>query len=269
VPRIPDHYLQCVFYVYGSKAAAEAGVRFGGSGFLVSVPSLHDGIIHVYAVTNQHVLDKGFHVLRLNTRDGKSDVIETSPSDWTPHPEGDDIAAIAINVPGHLRWWPVQISEFIAPGLVRNYVVGPGDETFLVGRLVTLEGRQKNTPIVLRQPAGSAIYFAVDFDASSAQLANEIGAYFQAVKEGFTTASAPYTIGVYGSGLTCRTISASGAASYTWLAGSTGWREYQLFRPSATLVQSAPSRKICNGKLDVDDNVAQSADFGGFRLPIP
>jgi len=64
---------------------------------------------------------------------------------------------------------------------------------------------------VIRQPAGSAIYFAVDFDASSSQLSAGIVPYFRAVAEAFADANGlpQYRIGVYGSGLTCTTAHAS------------------------------------------------------------
>ena len=148
VPRIPDHYLRCAFFIYTSKESALAGERFGGSGFLVGVPSTVEGWVHVYAITNTHVLDNGFHVLRLNERDGNSDVIETKPDDWIHHPKGDDVAALALDVPGHLHWWAVSTADFFTPQVLKDYSIGPGDEIFMVGRLVTLEGHARNTPIV-------------------------------------------------------------------------------------------------------------------------
>jgi hypothetical protein len=72
-------------------------------------------------------------------------------------------------------------------------------------------------------------------------------------------------VGVYGSGLACRTIRDAGLAAYTWLSGSAGFRESESFRPQANLVQIAPSRTICGGRLPIDDDVAQTESFGAFR----
>lgn len=118
------------------------------------------------------------------------------------------------------------------------------------------------------QPAGSAIYFAVDFDASLSDVRGPISDYFQAVSQALAVAPVRYAIGVYGSGLTCRIIRDSGLAVFTWLAGSTGFRESKQFRPQATLVQVAPERKICNAKLPIDDDIAQVGSFGGFQTAI-
>jgi peptidoglycan hydrolase-like protein with peptidoglycan-binding domain len=118
------------------------------------------------------------------------------------------------------------------------------------------------------QPSGSAIYFAVDFDPSEAQVRGAVTEYFQAVSDALAAAPAPYAIGVYGSGLTCRILRDSGLATLTWLTGSTGFREYAQFKPQATLVQIAPARKICGGALEIDDDIAQTAIFGQFQFAV-
>jgi hypothetical protein len=73
------------------------------------------------------------------------------------------------------------------------------------------------------QPAGSAIYFAIDFNAED--LAS-IEQYFQGVAAGFGAASggsAEYKIGVYGSGAVCDAVKGAGLAQYSWLSNSTAW----------------------------------------------
>jgi peptidoglycan hydrolase-like protein with peptidoglycan-binding domain len=116
------------------------------------------------------------------------------------------------------------------------------------------------------QPAGSAIYFAVDYDASPADVAGPVSHYFQAVQQVLGAAPVSYAAGVYGSGLTCRVIRDSALAKFTWLSGSTGFRESAAFRSQADILQFAPSRSLFEGQLNIDDDVAQSADFGSFRL---
>lgn len=63
----------------------------------------------------------------------------------------------------------------------------------------------------LGQPAGSCIYFAVDFDATSAQMATVV-AYIQAASE----ATPEYTTGVYGSYAVMEAVKKAGACSRFW-----------------------------------------------------
>jgi len=83
------------------------------------------------------------------------------------------------------------------------------------------------------QPAGSAIYFAVDADFSAADIDSFVLPYFQGVKEGLDQAAggvSGFAIGVYGSGLTCRRVrDEARAATFAWLAESTGWRESKTY----------------------------------------
>jgi hypothetical protein len=75
------------------------------------------------------------------------------------------------------------------------------------------------------QPAGSAIYFAVDFDARSDQLP-AVDQYFRGIAAGFAAASngrPDYKVGVYGSGAVCYAVKASRLAQYAWLSNSTAW----------------------------------------------
>ena len=116
------------------------------------------------------------------------------------------------------------------------------------------------------QHSGSAIYFAADFDPTPDEVRGPLSEYFLAVNQVFRAAPVQYTIGVYGSGLTCRLIRDASLAQYAWLSQSTGFREYRAFRPRAHMLQIAPSRNICNGKLSIDDDVAQVQDYGAFRL---
>jgi peptidoglycan hydrolase-like protein with peptidoglycan-binding domain len=118
------------------------------------------------------------------------------------------------------------------------------------------------------QPAGSAIYFAVDFDPGMVDVTGSISHYFGAIKNVFDAAQVQYAVGVYGSGLTCRVIGDAGLAKFTWLCGSTGFREYSAFRKRAHIVQLAPERNLFD-KLSIDDDIAQSAEYGAFQLGQP
>jgi hypothetical protein len=77
------------------------------------------------------------------------------------------------------------------------------------------------------QPAGSAIYFAVDYDATVMATEGLITDYFRGVLEGLSSAGGgtpQYAVGVYGSGRVCGRIKEQlGLVKYSWLAESTGW----------------------------------------------
>ena len=78
------------------------------------------------------------------------------------------------------------------------------------------------------QPAGSAVYFAVDTDFSAAQIQQLVLPYFNSIASVFSQAGGgtPYLkIGVYGSGLGCRLVGALPGVSFKWLAEATAWRE--------------------------------------------
>jgi hypothetical protein len=148
MPGIPDHTLNCSVYFYNSVRAGQDGEHHGGSGFLAHVPSEHPGNIHLYAVTNKHVIDGGFHVLRFTDMSGRSQVLESKPEDWRFHADGDDIAVKDIE-PGDrgvFRLYSVNTDAFVSKGVIEDFAIGPGDEAFLIGRLITVEGQQRNKP---------------------------------------------------------------------------------------------------------------------------
>lgn len=66
-----------------------------------------------------------------------------------------------------------------------------------------------------------AIYFAVDYDATSSEIDANIKAHFQTLKTMVNLAG--YTLGVYGSSLVYKKLKEDGIVNYTWLAMSTGW----------------------------------------------
>lgn len=177
MPKIPQQYLDCSIYLYRSKECAEQGEDFGGSGCLVRVDSNryydprsftggvysinpHNIVFpsHLYAVTNKHVARRGFPVIRLNTIDDKIDVLELEHHDWIPHPDGDDLAIAPIDLPEDRHsFYAIDVREFVHPNQLSysdgSFLIypdapriGAGDDTFMVGRFVTHDGQQKNTP---------------------------------------------------------------------------------------------------------------------------
>jgi len=114
------------------------------------------------------------------------------------------------------------------------------------------------------QPAGSAIYFAVDFDARGADLV-PVDQYFRGITAGLAAASggkADYKVGVYGSGAVCDTLKRSRLAEYTWLSNSTAWAGSSSFA-DWNIRQGRPFASL--GFINHDSNEARD-DYGGFRL---
>jgi len=149
VARIRDQFLDCVIYLYPDRPSAEAGKKIGGSGFLVGVESkgLPTNFWFLYAVTNKHVVKGGATTIRLTTRDGKTDVIETDERSWTDHPDGDDLSVCLISFdPMVFKFHHVPRERFLTRDIIKSLNIGPGDETFVVGRFVSHEGKQQNRP---------------------------------------------------------------------------------------------------------------------------
>ena len=113
------------------------------------------------------------------------------------------------------------------------------------------------------QPPNSAIYFGVDGGWKTPEQLANIEAYFRAVAAGM--AGSGYRIGVYGSGLVCRTLLGKGLAELCWLSNARTWPEYEPYRRSLKwkLLQRLESR--CGGR-GVDFNLTNGTDtdFGQF-----
>jgi len=95
------------------------------------------------------------------------------------------------------------------------------------------------------QPAGSAIYIALEHDATRAEVDGPIGAYFTGIR---ATLGGPagYRVGVHGSGRCCAAMVDRGLASLTWLSQARGFAgtqgcafalRYELLQWMATRVE--------------------------------
>jgi hypothetical protein len=122
------------------------------------------------------------------------------------------------------------------------------------------------------QPAGTAIYFAVDFNAGGAQM-YQVDQYFRGVNAAFAAASRGgpgYRIGVYGSGAVCDAITRSRLAQYSWLSNAHAWAGYDSYA-RWNIRQRGPFAHL-SFNHDADE---ARGDYGAFRLanyaprPIP
>lgn len=151
MPRIEDKILDCVIYLYPSEVDARNGERAGGSGFLVGIPSkVYKQAHYVYAVTNSHVIKEGNSpVIRMNTKEGQTDVLNLKPIDWIHHPDGDDVAVCPVAFPpDRFKFSHIGQDLFLTKDIIREEGIGPGDDVYLVGRFVSHEGKQRNIPSV-------------------------------------------------------------------------------------------------------------------------
>jgi hypothetical protein len=126
----------------------------------------------------------------------------------------------------------------------------------------------KNT---MHQPAGSAIYFAVDFDATNTQISGGINDYFAGVEQGFANASGgnpAYDIGVYGSGLCCQWLRTHRAAvKYGFLAASSGWNGFTDYK-NWSIKQSFMKQSVCGFKVDPKNPSNNDAEILTTAAPV-
>jgi glycoside hydrolase-like protein len=110
------------------------------------------------------------------------------------------------------------------------------------------------------QPVGSAIYFAVDYNAHELEPVKE---YFRGISASLAAASggrAEYIVGVYGSGVVCNEIKRAGLARYSWLSKATSW-DGSLDYDDWDIKQG----DALPFPFDNDSDEARG-DYGGFRL---
>jgi hypothetical protein len=113
------------------------------------------------------------------------------------------------------------------------------------------------------QPAGSAIYFAVDRNVPSDQL-GMVTDYFRGIANGLAAAGggrAAYKIGVYGSGAVCDVVKGSGLAQYSWLSSALAWEGSAQYA-DWDIMQGARLPEL---SFDQDSDEARG-DYGGFQL---
>lgn len=111
------------------------------------------------------------------------------------------------------------------------------------------------------QPIEAPIYFAVDYNATRADLEGPISAYFSAIRDVFVLAAkgeASYPIGVYGSGLCCGYLLDKNLASFSWLSQSKDYTGSTEFKEEGryNLVQTMPATvKLDDGAtMQIDPN---------------
>jgi hypothetical protein len=114
------------------------------------------------------------------------------------------------------------------------------------------------------QPPGSAIYFAVDFNAGEPDIRGPVDQYFRGVYAGFYAASggfSAYRIGVYGSGAVCDYLKRMRLAEYAWLSNSTAWFGYDRF--ADWNIRQGKGTAALSFSHDVNE---ARGEYGGFQV---
>jgi len=151
MPRFDDSIIDCVVYLYPSEAAAEDGEKIGGSGFLVGAGLADENrtiVSHLpCVVTNRHVVRDGNMVVRINTRDGGTDIVALDGEEWIYHPDGDDIAVcpIGLHFMHKCKCIP-DLGGLNNRKIIDQLDIGIGDDVVVPGRFINREGKNQNTP---------------------------------------------------------------------------------------------------------------------------
>jgi len=153
MPRVFPPFISCVFYIYPSAQYAEDNSEDGATGFFYGEKSEANPLFpHLYAVTNRHVVFRdGMEepVLRINTKEGGFWTLPTKRSDWTGHPNGDDIAICPVRF--DISLYEIDFFErgiIIDDEFIKKFNVGAGDDVVMIGRFRTHAGKKKNLPTV-------------------------------------------------------------------------------------------------------------------------
>lgn len=151
--RIPPNILKSCIYIYPSVASAKARERTGGSGFLLHRATPR-GKGLTYIVTNWHVIAQCSEnpAVMLNNRQGTfiGEPIEIHKSSWIKHKGGDDIALCLIELPNNADAVAIEENQLVDQDNLKidSLHLGPGDNTYMVGRFTTHENNDAMTPIV-------------------------------------------------------------------------------------------------------------------------
>lgn len=157
MPLIPPLVLHGACFLFRTRDEAKKRVKIGGTCFCITKPiegaeKLVGRPLQVpYLVSNRHVVWNGAaSVISVNRHDGNEpDIIETEPTDWVSHPNGDDVAVICI--------WPklkeslhkvshINEKNILREQSIKDLKIGVGDEVFMIGRFINHQGTKENKP---------------------------------------------------------------------------------------------------------------------------
>lgn len=153
MPVVETQLLASSVFMYPTARDANEGSHYGGSGFLVAIPSEPESDrVHLYVISNAHVVHGGAPIPRLVDVDGTPRAVALTADDWVAHPDGDDIAMADLGLVPDRNYYYINVRSFLTSfELTRDalpYKVGPGDECLIIGRYINGAGRQFDQPVV-------------------------------------------------------------------------------------------------------------------------
>ena len=147
--RVADVVQKCSVFI-GQSVRGE--FRALGTAFFVGYPH-KDGAFQ-YLVTAQHLVAGETDLqLRVNLRNGQSQVFDISSERWAFHPDPTrivDVAVTGAHVPMVL-YDIAQISlgkEMATDEIISRWDIGVGDEVFFPGLFIHHSGQGRNLPII-------------------------------------------------------------------------------------------------------------------------
>jgi hypothetical protein len=149
MPLIPPQVLNCCFYLYKTKGDARSGRPFGGTGFLLAVPSqVDERVFHTFGVTNWHVAVRdGCSVIRVNKVGGGVDILDRDPSEWIFRSKWHDLAIIGMPDTDEAMT-AIHRQMLLSREETAALEIWSGADVFMVGRFVDHDGRSTNHPSV-------------------------------------------------------------------------------------------------------------------------
>lgn len=153
---VPDEIRKCVVFILHIDKN-DNQFHLDGTGFFVAI-TIPENLNFVYVITAKHVIvpinqrsaDDSVY-LRINTREGGSQIIKTNINDWIDHPTDSSVDAMLLPLAP-----PLDIFDYLAipeqmvatESVFRDNSIGAGDEVFFTGLFVNAYGQKKNMPIV-------------------------------------------------------------------------------------------------------------------------
>lgn len=153
--QIPDEIRKCVVFI---RYKATNKTKFAGTAFFVAVQLEGTGRSSIYIVTAKHIIDEIEEkstdkkvYLRINLKDGGSQLIGTPIDKWILHPKESNVDVAMLN------WAPSQEKfDYLAlpieyagtEDVIKKENIGVGDDVFLVGLFASHFGYQRNLPII-------------------------------------------------------------------------------------------------------------------------
>jgi hypothetical protein len=156
MPRFDPVLEQSTFFLFRrDPTSGKVCVEPDGTGFVVARSWTNAPTrMHFYAVSNWHVACKrGASIIRINTIDGKSRLIDTEPHEWHFYSTSNDLAVLDITDKvvneGLNRDAITYIDEnsFATTQFIFEHDVGMGDDVFMIGLFVDHPGKEENVPL--------------------------------------------------------------------------------------------------------------------------